>query len=51
MFNSTRVLAALLTLAVAQGAFAQADFQTKAERKRAKIDANAEQTLTRLFTE
>ena len=51
MFNSTRVLAALLTLAVAQGAFAQADFQTKAERKRAKIDATAEQTLSRLFTE
>ena len=51
MFKSTRVLSAILVFAVAQGAFAQAEFQTKAERKRAKIDANAQNSLARLFSE
>ncbi len=51
MLKSTRVLSAILVLAFAQGAFSQGEFQTKAERKRARIDANAQNTLVRLFSE
>ena len=51
MYKSARILAAVLALAVAQGAFAQVEFQTKAERKRAKLDARAEASLARLFSE
>ena len=51
MYKSARILAAVLTLAVVQGAVAQDEFQTKADRKRAKIDATAESSLARLFAE
>ncbi len=51
MYKSARLLAAVLTLAVVQGAVAQDPLQTKADRKRAKIDASAESTLARLFSE
>jgi len=52
MLNSTRVLAALLVVAFTQTAFAQGSpTSSKAERKRAKIDAMSERTLARVFTE
>ncbi len=51
MLKSARVLSAILVLAVTQGAVSQGEFQTKAERKRAKIDVNAQNTLLRLFSE
>ena len=51
MLKATRLLSVLLVIAVTQAAFAQGSQTSKAERKRAKIDSMAEQTLARLFSE
>ncbi len=50
MLKTTRILAVLLAIAIAQTAIAQESNSTsKAARKRAQIDGMAERTLARLF--
>lgn len=52
MLKTTRIVAVLLAIAITQAAVAQGSkASSKAERKRAKIDAMSERTLARVFAE